>query len=101
MRINLIEHQTTSGAPDITQIKSVSSPVVTFFAYGIGSGSWSAVIKIAPVIDQAYIGSDPLSITISNTSNNISTTLTTGMREFVGWVESVTGTVDLNVIGSF
>ena len=101
MRINLIEHKTTSGAPDITQIKSISAPVVTFFAYGIGSGSWSAVIKIAPVIDQAYIGSDPLSITISNTSNNISTTVTTGMREFVGWVESVSGTVDLNVIGSF
>lgn len=101
MRINLIEHITTSGAPNLSNVKSVSNPTVTFFAYGIGSGSWSAVIKIAPVIDQAYISSEPLSITISNTSNNISTTVTTGMREFVGWVESVSGTVDLNVIGSF
>lgn len=103
MRTVFLENVSTSGAIDFNNTKSIvtQSNILTFTAVGMGSGSWSATINLYPSFERAYVGSEPIIFTLSNTTPMSTRTIETAIKDYVANVSSITGTVTVKLFGDY
>lgn len=73
------------------------SGVLTFVAFGSGTGAWTLDVELAPVFKGNILASESVTLSFSNIEGAKSATFQTSMRTFVGRLTHSTGIVSASL----